>query len=100
MTTVKENYALKDLAGELDTDITSIIGKVITLNDLKTVIAHLRIKMDGIDERESRIHFMELHRSIRLIDDLFRYTVNELKKDVNEAEKTSEVLFKKIIKEG
>ncbi|QFF98800.1 hypothetical protein PB01_08115 [Psychrobacillus glaciei] len=99
MTTVKESYGLKDLARELDNDLSSIAVKVDTLKDLKTSITNLRIEMDGINERDARVYFMDFHRSIRLIDDLFQHTVNSLSDEFEEVEVTKDFLFNKIVKE-
>ncbi len=98
MTTVKENYALEELAQELDSELGSIEGKVITLNDLKTSIATLRIEMDSIDEQNAQAYFKELYRSVRLIDDLTQYTVNSLNIEFEEAQETKNIMFHKIVK--
>lgn len=98
MTTIKENYALEELAQELDSELGSIEGKVITLNDLKTSIATLRIEMDSIDEQNAQAYFKELYRTVRLIDDLTQYTVNSLNIELEEAQETKNIMFHKIVK--
>lgn len=100
MIAAKENYALEELAQELDNEVSSVAVKLGTLNDVRTVLGQLRIKMDNLDESNARIYFHEIHTSVRLIDDLIEYTMEKLNVEFAEIEETKEVLFQKIVREG
>lgn len=100
MTTLKENSALDELVEELDSEFGDIAGRLVTLNDVKSVLDGLRVNMDNVKEEELRFRFSEFQRSVRLIDDLFHYTMESLNSGFEDAQDTKDVLFQKLIREG
>lgn len=96
--TEKENQIIKDLIFELDSETGSINSKAITLDDINTLIGQLRIAMDNVDEKDVRLHYSDYHRKVRILDELIRYTVNDLNKDLEKLYEIKENLFNEVIR--
>ncbi|WP_077705517.1 hypothetical protein [Virgibacillus dokdonensis] len=90
---------LNELVHELESQTGDLNLKVITLNDVREVIGHLRDDMDNVNIETLRISFREFHQTIRLMDDLLKYTVDDLNQVNDELKNTKQQLFEKFIKQ-
>lgn len=93
-----ENQTIMDLVFKLESEIASVNLKVITLNDIRTLMGRLRDDMDNVNEKEIRIYFMDYHRSIRVLDELIWHTVNDLNKANEKLYELHQYLFDKVVK--
>ncbi|NWO14669.1 hypothetical protein [Virgibacillus sp.] len=91
--------SLKELVKVLDTQTGDLNLKVITLNDVQEVIGHLREDMDNINEQDVRFYFRDFHQTVRIMDELLRYTVDELNQVNVELHNTMQAIFEKVIKQ-
>lgn len=88
---------LKDLAHELDREMGSINCSIITLEDVRTLTAHLREDMDNVNQDYLKFEFRDFHRTVRVLDELMRYTVKELENNFNKAYDIKSAIFKKVV---
>lgn len=91
---------LKDTIYDLEHELGSIGCNVETLEDIQTELCILRQDMEGIDYKNnfSYLHFKEIYRKVRVLDQLFYYTLEELKPRIEDASKATETLFDKVIR--
>ncbi|MBE1557006.1 hypothetical protein [Sporosarcina limicola] len=84
---------LKILALDLDNELNAIGCDVIALNDIRELVAHLRIKMDNIDEKDARLYFNEFHRSVRVLDELCVSAMDSLNTNHAAAQEIKQEIF-------
>lgn len=103
-----EEKNLRDLAFELDEIVNSIIANVHTLKDVEDELYKIRDEMDSIELNINKdtsdliaglLKFLELHKPVRIINDLLYYSVNDLKENCEICRKTADMVFKKVVKE-
>ena len=54
--------------------------------------------LHNLQDNDSRTYYNEHHANIRLIEDLFNYTVTSLNEDYIKAERINHAIFDKVIK--
>lgn len=72
-----KNNKLQSLASELDNHLTGVYASGESLNDIKTILGHLREDMGSTKEEDIRYSFKEFHLKVRVLDDLMTYTMKE-----------------------
>lgn len=88
---------VRDFVQNLDSEVGSINLSVITLEDIDSLLGRLRIKMDNFDEEELRLYFREFHLEVRVLDELVRNVVKELKRDYYKVNEIKDNLFEHIV---
>ncbi|PKG22743.1 hypothetical protein [Niallia nealsonii] len=82
---------LKNLTWDLTNEIASVGTKVETLKDVQVLMAHLREDMDGaVYRNEEAAYYKENHRMVRVLSELLYYTVNDLNRIYDNADKIGE----------
>lgn len=72
---------LQTLSLNLNDAVNSIETNVIALNDVAALAAKLRIKMDNIDKENAKLYWHEIHRAVRVIDELAYIATEKIKKN-------------------
>jgi len=90
--------SIKEHVHELDSQLGKILLNVSTINDVRTLLGHVRENMDNLDPKQAHFYFYELHHKVRLMDDLMKYATNELNANYEAAQDAKQHLFDKIVR--
>lgn len=83
-----------ELTFKLDIKLGAIGANLSTLNDVKDKLGYLREDMDTAVYRGlEQAYFQEFHRTVRILDDLIRYSMEELNTNFDETNEISHLLF-------
>ncbi|KMJ56440.1 hypothetical protein AB685_21885 [Bacillus sp. LL01] len=90
---------LRELTWELDDRMMCINGGAQTLEDINTLLGHLREDMHTAQQKgEERAYFEEIFTKIRVLSELMHYTTNEYSKAAQEAQDIHLKMFDVIVK--
>lgn len=85
---------LKNLSHELDFELGSMSCRIETLNDINTMLSHLREDMDkAVYNGNERYYYHEHHRMVRVLSELYYYTIKELTEDHQKAGTIRDEIF-------
>lgn len=79
-----ENEKQIQLVCELENVVSSLQDRLTTLTDVTDMlvrIVRLRGDIENLNEAELRDYSMESHRTIRVVSELLKYTVNDVDKE-------------------
>lgn len=97
---MEKERTLYNLAHEMDYQCGAISLNLETLNDIRTIAGKLCVDMDNVKPEDARFQFHEFFHHVRVIENLLRYTVNELNKNYDELDKTKETIFVEVVRQG
>ncbi|SDN06003.1 hypothetical protein [Bacillus sp. OK048] len=91
---IVQQKVLSKLTFDLDFELGSVGSTISTLVDAQILLDQLVDSMDtAVYRGEERFSYHQHHRMIRVLSELFRYTVNDLSKDYEKAYNISSSLF-------
>lgn len=91
--------SIRSLAFELENELGSIGNKVEILKDVQVLMGHLREDMDGVVYRnEQAAYYKENHRMVRVLSELLYYTVNDLNRLYDNADKLGDQIHRLSLK--
>lgn len=96
---MEENKTLQNLVHDLDWSAGGILCRLETFDDLYTTLNHLRQEMDGKGQKNAMLYFREWSRTIRIMDELMRHSLRELKSEYEKLSDIKDVIFEKVVKE-
>mgnify|MGYP001076146225 CR=1 FL=1 len=90
--------SLRKLAYNLDDSVANISGDLVTLDDVMTLMQHLREDMDKAAKiKEERLYFDEFHRTVRVLSELMYFLMKDIKKDYKSLDKTRGDIFQQVV---
>ncbi|AOV08674.1 hypothetical protein [Sporosarcina ureilytica] len=98
----KKDYlqkSLRSLAFDLDSELEAINERHIILNDIDYLLGHLRVDMDNINPELVPFYFNQFLSSVRIIEELCRYTINDLNKNFQNTQNIKDAIFQKVVKD-
>ncbi len=100
---MENQKTLRNLTYDFEFQLGGVYSNAITLNDVRTMIGHLRKDMDEVNEKNLKdihLYFREFHRTVRVLDVLTYHAVKELNETHEELLGTWSALFEKVVKQG
>ncbi|CAM4214947.1 hypothetical protein BAMA_02050 [Bacillus manliponensis] len=92
---------LRELAYELDDEVSKIGAKVSTLEDVETLLCYLVESMDeAVRKEEEMLYYREHHTQLRVYWNLINYMISDLSKEYEKASDIKDELFKQVVKNG
>lgn len=94
METIEESSELKKLSFELDFVMGEMGDRVSTLADAEVLLGQLIGDMDTAAHRgQESLYYAEHQRELRVLGELIRYSLEDLSKDYQKAEKIKKQIF-------
>ena len=94
-------YADKDfreLAFDLDAELGSVLGNLITLNDVSDLTWRLREDMDNVKDEGIRVRIKEFQRSVRILEQLMFYSMKDINVRFQNVININEAIFNIAVK--
>lgn len=91
---------LKNLSYDLDNELGLIQSRVETLTDVEVLLGHLVDDMRmAVMNSEEMTYYKQHHREIRTLAELMFYSMKDLNKHYDKAQKIHQSMFQSIVKE-